>query len=367
MYRWRFMVVLAILVTHAQVVVAQDVEDSTDGPAEKWRVRLEGARLSAPVYSDGLVYVNANKLVAMDGATGEVRWSAGSDVAKDPVEIWGNKVLGTSFDGEVYAFDRVTGRQVWTYSFWTNCGSMDRPNCALEVRVAGGLAIVKDWNWSEVHALDVETGALIWKATFPEDRAFPALAAGDGRVVIFGSDRNFRALDTQSGDLLWEYAYGSSALNSADIDIIGGRLYAALYDGSSSELIAIDLENGTRIWSSALPDGIWDRSMSISTEEELLLVGATEEVLALHLDSGVEQWHVPILQSFPPVVAGDITFVGTREALIALETATGSEIWRLELEDADGDSFNGAVLGDNGVLYVSSYDHMLYAFDVGAG
>jgi outer membrane protein assembly factor BamB len=370
MRRWHNLVIAVLLVACVQGEMAQASQDITGGPVQKWRVAFKRDRLSVPAYLNGVVYVNEQqqgrevRLVALDGETGEELWGVASGGGSDPA-IWKDTVLVGNSYGDVQAFDALTGRLVWTYSFWTDCGSGDRPNCTLEVRVADGLAFVKDWNWSEVRALDVATGAVIWKATLPEERAFPGLAAGDGRVVILGIDRIFRALDAHSGDVLWEYEYGSSHLNTVDIDIIGGRLYAALYDGSSSELMAIDLENGPRIWDSAMPGGI--RRMGVSTEENLVLVSAFEEVLALDLDSGVEQWHVPIIHSFPPVVAGDITYVGIWEALFALETATGREIRRLELEDADGRAFNGAVLGDNGVLYVTSYDHMLFAFDVGAG
>jgi hypothetical protein len=49
-----------------------------------------------------------------------------------------------------------------------------------------------------------------------------------------------------------------------------------------------------------------------------------------------------------------------------LDVVTGNESWRLALENPEVGVFNGAVIGDNGYLYVSSYEHLPFAFDLNA-
>src|SRR5262249_36391807 len=102
-------------------------------------------------------YTNSyDSLYALDAATGALRWSSGA--------VWGNSspavangvVYIGSFDGNVYAFDAVTGDQLWSYT--TGDGVQSSP------AVANGEGHLGSTD-GNVYALDAVTGVKLWSHT----------------------------------------------------------------------------------------------------------------------------------------------------------------------------------------------------------
>ena len=123
------------------------------------------SNLSAPIGGlsadkSGNVYVNLCNgtagLVALDGATGNQRWSYGSkECNRTPAAISGSRVYFTAADKNVHALDAATGTEVWSGA----PGTASSPSLANGVMyVAGGAGA------PAASAYDLGTGSLLWSA-----------------------------------------------------------------------------------------------------------------------------------------------------------------------------------------------------------
>jgi outer membrane protein assembly factor BamB len=184
-------------------------------------------------------------LVALDLATGQVRWTYQPhapnrddlDFAGAPnlFDAGGRAVVGLgNKDAVYYAVDRSTGQLVWSTQV-TEPG-IPRPNANYSTGgfigstavadgvVVGGTAV---GGTPALHALDSATGALKWQQ--PEASDTYASAAVANGVVFLGSttDFTFRALDLQTGAVLWSTALkggvaGGAAITGDDVIAVAG-------------------------------------------------------------------------------------------------------------------------------------------------
>ncbi|MYH30430.1 MAG: PQQ-binding-like beta-propeller repeat protein, partial [Acidobacteria bacterium] len=87
-----------------------------------------------------------------------------------------------------------------------------------------------------VQAISPETGELAWKY---EQRAATTSLVATGGGLVFGGDLNgrFRALDAETGDVLWEVNLGSPITGFPITFAVDGRQYVAVSTGSSRTLV----------------------------------------------------------------------------------------------------------------------------------
>jgi outer membrane protein assembly factor BamB len=129
---------------------------------------------------------------------------------------------------------------------------------------------------TDVYALDLEKGALIWKKIYGESAFGPnGPALGWGKLFIQNGEKHLIALDMEDGRELWKtelegpggaqqplayggYVYtgvGAGALEEGPGDALGMKLNAA---GTSGHIYGIDQETGTIIWSfQTVEEGFW--------------------------------------------------------------------------------------------------------------
>jgi alcohol dehydrogenase (cytochrome c) len=94
------------------------------------------------------------------------------------------------------------------------------------------IAPKSDGKLGAVHAIAVETGKTAWK--YEQRAATTSLVATGGRL-LFGGDANgrFRALDQETGKVLWEVNLGSAVTGYPITYAVGGRQYVAVSTGGS--------------------------------------------------------------------------------------------------------------------------------------
>jgi len=206
--------------------------------------------------------------------------------------IIGDWLFVTSVSGRVQALDARTGCTIWTYE----AGAPTRTAINVGPGGSAGKAIAYLGDESaNLHAVDAQTGALLWKVKVEDHPAAritgaPALYKGRLYVPVASTEEvgsappyaccTFRgsvvALDAQSGKQIWKSytitqtpkPYGKSAAgttligpagasiwSSPTIDARRGRLYVGTsnsYSGvvtnASDAIIAFDLKDGTQLW-----------------------------------------------------------------------------------------------------------------------
>ena len=178
--------------------------------------------------------VTQNVISHIDGATGAVTENS--------------EVVFSGLGQEVLACPSWIGGKDWeagAYSPLTNTMYYPLRNTCAQVlsTMEGGLAIYRlaarfqlapgTDQLGTVRAISVETGQTTW---VHEQRAATMSLVTTGGGLVFGGDVNgrFRALDQQTGEVLWEINLGSSVTGFPISFAVDGRQYVAVSTGSAA-------------------------------------------------------------------------------------------------------------------------------------
>ncbi|HEY7438879.1 MAG TPA: PQQ-binding-like beta-propeller repeat protein [Acidimicrobiia bacterium] len=212
----------------------------------------------------------ADSILAIDYRTGKLRWSrqfrksdvfsAGhpesndTDVGASP-NMWtvnGRDLVGAGDKaGEYHALDRDTGRIVWQADlsqgdvFGGALGSGAFVDDKLIVTSNnGGPTLTAPNTVARVYALDPATGRIVWQAKPLPQKIFGPVSAVPGVAFVGNTAGTYVALDTRTGARLWSYQAPSMVGGGASI--VDGRLYwgygfVLFQGGGSGGLLAFDV------------------------------------------------------------------------------------------------------------------------------
>lgn len=230
-----------------------------------WRVTLRAPLRAAPTVARGLVLVRTadNQLVALDAATGQLRWRHAGTIETAallggaPPAVQGNVVVVAYASGEVVALAVDTGRPVWTEV-------IARPRRTLALGsildISGAPVIDRDrvivaGNGGEVAALDLRTGERIWE--LPVGSSGTPWVVGE-YVFVLSDQGELLCLLRQGGRVRWvtrldpksgQPGEARESVVWAGPTLAGGRLWLA---GSSGDLLAVAPESGEVVGRSRL-------------------------------------------------------------------------------------------------------------------
>jgi alcohol dehydrogenase (cytochrome c) len=200
-----------------------------------------------------------------------------------------------------------------------------------------------------------------WSWSLPESMNEITPLVHDGVMFVY-SGAVVQALDAVNGDLLWQYLRvlpdefdNGRAARVKTLAIHGERLFVPTTDG---HIVALDVRTGHLLW-----------DQQVITDAERAMGGKPEGV-ALHLNGG-------------PIVVNGKVIMGVSLGLenspggcfiVALDTASGKELWRFHTiarpGQPGGDSWNGAPVQERfggGVWTAGSYDPELDLVYFGIG
>jgi outer membrane protein assembly factor BamB len=193
------------------------VDGSTGATLWSFGTNCGGCADSQPTVADGRVYAGGFTFYALDAASGDLLWS---QVAPTNYST-GAVAEGVVYVGadKLYAYDAVTGATKWSLT-GTDSFTYSSP------AVADGVVFAAAGD--EMLAVDAATGLQLWQVTTDFIETSPAVANG---VVYVGTNAGrLLALDTASGDLLWETFPDSGALRSSPI-VVNGHAYVGSLAG----------------------------------------------------------------------------------------------------------------------------------------
>lgn len=314
--------------------------------AVKWRFHPGGKFFSSPAVSNGTVFIgNSNgNLYAVRTESGAPIWTfkTGGAVNSSPA-IWNGVAVVASRDGNIYGVDVATGTKRWAFKTggerrFTAPGihGISPPHETMpdpfdvflsSPAISGGVAYIGSGD-GYVYALDVRTGALLWKfLTGNVVHASPAVA--DGLVYIGSWDRYFYALDARSGALRWRFATGEDRVTYNQVGIAGSAAVAGgiVYFGCrDSTFYALDARRGTLHWKHD-EHGSWViGSPAVANGVVYYTTSDEKRFWALDAATGAEKFNVGY-GSFAfssPSVAGGTAYFGTFDGrLYGVDTVTG--------------------------------------------
>ena len=283
-----------------------------------WAQLGRGCRVCTPVVaSDGTVYAgpfDGATFVAVDGASGSVKWKASLSGAGATPSLGYGLVFASDGNGAVNALDAATGTLQWSYPV----GVGEGVGFALS---DDGVLYACSALGSGIYALNAKTGAVLWQMLVEGSGHLRAGAAlgSDGRV-FFGSDAfQIEAFTADGGQGRWLYTADAFVRSSGAV--CSGSSYFLSCAGT---LYALSMDAGGLLWSVNI-GGAGDTSTS------------------------------------SPVVGGDGTvYAGSGSGTVfALQSTNGSVKWSF---DTGGAVSGSPAIGANGVLYVGSADGHVYAF-----
>ena len=305
-----------------------------------WRFRTASYVLGSPVVGDGLVFVHADDVYALDAASGELLWRTHVDGQAWLTFFDGALFLSSS--GRLKALDAATGDTLWSFE----TGPIYHSTPA----VANGTVYVGSWD-DRLYAVDAATGQLTWShETGGGIRSSPTVSRG---VVYFRSnDGLLYALDAGTGAIRWTYRTGDPLGHYQSAVVSGG----VVYTGTGEYVIAVDAASG---------DLLWQTEQRIESDTRLVVAdgivystsGYTLD--AVNAETGVLLWQYPIgLRVSSPTVAGGVVYIGSEDGhLYAIDAKTGSALWRFR---TGGQIYSTPAVEDS-VVYFGSADDHLYA------
>lgn len=228
---------LVVATDDSRRVFAVDAETGR----EQWEYHYHEPLPATPVVADGTLYLgfdDRSALCAIEPETGAFRWEqAGPDdqwveamtVADGTVYAgWG---LPGDEPGHLLAIDAETGEEAWRLE--------TEQTVDTEPAVADETLYVHSGGW--LRAVDAETGRVLWR--FDTEGAFdrdfyhsiePPVVA-DGTVYVGGYDATVYAVDAETGEQRWSYAFGQDVPLYVTPVLHRGSLYVG-----SDSVIALD-------------------------------------------------------------------------------------------------------------------------------
>ena len=210
---------------------------------------------------------------------------------------------------------------------------------------------------NNLHALQTDSGEAVWQYA-TADNVTSAVAFDDERVYFGSWDGAVYAVD-RDGQLRWQYDTGGWV--SAAPVLHGDVLLVASQDHS---LYALQAEDGALLWRFATYGRI--ESAPVVTGKLVLFGSSDGYVQALDVDSGERQWYFYAGDAIvgSPASADGMVYAGTLgRQLYALDAATGRVRWRVTVEGA----VQAAPVVAGGTVFVGDSAGQLYALQAADG
>ncbi len=207
---------------------------------------------SSPTIQDEIVYIGGGngKLYALNANTGAEMWSVealGTNPIRSSPAVAGDTVYFTA-ESKLLALDAKTGKEKWFYQ--SNALIRSSPS------VGDGIVVFGD-NSSTIYAVDSETGVEKWKYRILYYWVVSTAAIANGMVYIAGDDSYLNALDMKTGEVKWRFKTAGETIWSSpaligDVIYIGDWNFKGTKDENGSPLwgylYAIDSQTGEQLW-----------------------------------------------------------------------------------------------------------------------
>ena len=314
-----------------------------------WTLSRQGRITHEPLVVEGVAFWSPGdrSFLALDVATGEIVWENPDLGFVNVTPAYANGRLYVPTVAGLSVLDAGTGRPLWSRP-------LQGPNDSAPVVKDG--VVYLGTGGGEILALDAATGREFW--SFETSGVFstgPALSEHD---ILITSTRagDVHILNAQNGRPRLHYRLSASSEGEAVID---GDL--ALIGSANGILVTLDLNERRRLFdsqafwlqgqsflfgfsNSAPTQRGFERSVRLARSETIAAAPVLDggriyintingRAYGLDAESLVTLWSRDVGERSPgsPVLAGGRLYVATDRALVALDPATGDEVWRWDV------------------------------------
>lgn len=301
-----------------------------------------GNVVASPVLTASLAVVATSdgRLLLADRATGRTLHDARLANAIESSPALSGRILSVGTDeGEVVGFDLLDGREAYR----VKVGQLVRssPLSAGDRLLVG---VVDGKSLGAMVALDAVKGTPLWRRKLGPVFSSPALAGN--RVLVGSDDGSLHALDVETGAIVWSHPIGAKVRATP---AVSGEV--AIVGDFGGRLVAVRVDDGTRLWTRELGFTLYS-SACISGQR--VVVGSHEgQVHGLDLATGEVVFSArtrgPVIGS--AAALGDRFLIGSTDGDLYLLDAAGLVLQRTTLS-ASGIQSSPAV--DSGLIVVGS-------------
>jgi eukaryotic-like serine/threonine-protein kinase len=341
-----------------------------------WMYRTSKPLLASPAVADAHVYLTTGdgRTLALDRHTGQPVWEYHTGwLSSSTPAVAGEAVIFAIRPGRIVSLDRQTGALRWDVH-------LQKPVLASPVVVNGTVYIGS--SDKHLYALDAATGEQRW-AFATQDWIVSAVAYAGDRVIVASQDSRLHVVGAETGRRRLLYETGIGRHIGAAPAVHGPRVYFCSVGG---RVWAIDwrettypLERGILFWQTNLylwgmlskapvqKGSVWSKRVGgearhtpAIAHEMVYTTTARGQVIALDTTTGAERWRIDLGVNITaaPTVAGSTVLVGTESgAVIGVQAHTGERLWEFKTEG----KITGSPIVAGGTLYVASHDGGLYA------
>ena len=322
------------------------------------------------------VYVSAsyNHVVALDAATGAVRWSVTTTgQPQRPLFVQGviyvaSQVNTTVVSGVSYisALRASDGSLLWIHKLGD---FIFNPNTDAALAWAYGIVYVSAQ--ANIYAIRAGDGGELWQATLPADTAPPAVGAGVVYTLTWsdGPGDHLVALDAITGAIRWQSATLTGDGNEPRAPLVadgavyadtGGALYALGADDGALRWeeggfqgvsltpalvqgVVFDANGDTAAYQAAMGQSVWSIpgttshvNYSLVADAGGVYVVSADGYVARDLATGQQNWTATVISPTFPVLlalAGNTLYSVDDDTVMALHTADGGAMWSVTLSD----------------------------------
>jgi outer membrane protein assembly factor BamB len=193
------------------------------------------------------------------------------------------------------------------------------------------------------------------------------VAAHDGRVIAYSAT---------SGDTLWSVRDGDRLISGGP-GVGDGKVFVG---SSDAEVVARDAASGRKLWVAKVSSEVL--APPRAADGFVVVRTGDGNIYALDSDTGIEKWvydrSIPTLTlrgTAAPTIHEGVVFTGFDTGrLVALELATGNQVWETQLAQPSGRSdlerlvdIDGEPVVSDEVLFIGSFQGKVAALDAESG
>jgi outer membrane protein assembly factor BamB len=360
-----------------------------------------------------VVHLDSGRVFSLDAGDGSTRWVAEPGQAGNAPVVAGEEVLVLTEDSRIHRLDRGTGRALETIVLPVP-GDLALSDTEVDLSSFGGLLVVGvdadeprsnpyvaypldegavagvtvDATYGSIYPpVDVvgpraapapiedgrvmfpDYGSVVWSATLDGSEPVEQVHAGTNvpwtvthdDTILLQDERQLLAMPAAGGEPRWTFDTRSDPFPLVAVAVAGGRVFVPIDGGG---VTALDLATGAELWHAG-PAGIGRSAPLVVGDAVVSSVGG---LAAYDPATGEERWRIAGVEGFSPLTADHgVVFASvatdTEALLMAVEVATGRELWRVVF---DGPVFIGPTASASTVVGIET-NGTVRAFDVATG
>jgi outer membrane protein assembly factor BamB len=351
------------------------VQSDRDGsvwekPAVRWQYRTDGAVDSALAFAhDTVLAASAGGTVtALNAATGESRWERTLDTHGTPALSAGAGFVAVSHAGTVTVFDVQTGKQQWQREL----GAVQPPaivpthrsppadqSPAPRDRFDTTTMIVSGEYDGSVYAITAASGETRWQTE--TDATLCTAPTVTETAVYVGSINNGVLAVGGEDEIQWEFATGSRIVGRPSAG--ENCVYAVERDGTVYAVSRADCAVQWRTSIEYQPGG----RQTVAGSSLYVGSGSTGRgsLCSIDRESGQREWRYSLDECVTtrPVLADGTVLIGTKEGLHGVDSGSGTQRYRLDLDAAVCAGPTVATRNDQTVMYVGDDGYFVTALE----